>query len=110
MKSLVAVYEATSLFHELNNVNNLEAALLRASIFVRSKVKDIGEQVPDDIKLAVCYLAKDECEPQQVKSIERSDYKETFADKSTSYRDLAMNLLEPYMEKKKEDESGVFFF
>lgn len=107
MKSLITADEAKSLFAELNNVSDLEAALLRASIFVRSKVKKIDEQVPDDIKLAVCYLVKDEKEPQQVKSIERSDYKETFADKGTSH-DLAMDLLEPYMQTG--NESGVFFF
>lgn len=108
MKSLITADEAKSLFAELNSVSDLEAALLRASIFVRSKVKKIDEQVPDDIKLAVCYLVKDEKEPQQVKSIERSDYKETFADKGTSYRGLAMDLLEPYMQTG--NESGVFFF
>lgn len=107
MKSLLTADEAKSLFAELNKVNDLEAALLRASIFVRSKVKKIDEQVPDDIKLAVCYLVKDEKTPQ-LKSIERSTYKETFADKNKSYRDLAMEIIEGYTEP--ENDSGVFFF
>lgn len=108
MKSLITADEAKSLFAELNNVSDLEAALLRASIFVRSKVKKIDEQVPDDIKLAVCYLVKDEKEPRQVKSIERSTYKETFADKNKSYRDFAIEIIEGYTEP--ENDSGVFFF
>lgn len=108
MNTLVSVEEAVALFSELNKFDDLEAALLRASIFVRSKVKKIDEQVPDDIKLAVCYLVKDEKEPQKLKSIERSTYKETFDDKAKTFRDLAMDLLEEYM--KPESDSGVFFF
>lgn len=107
MKSLITADSAKSLFAELNSVTDLEAALLRASIFVRSKVKKIDEQVPDDIKLAVCYLVKDEKAPQ-LKSIERSTYKETYADKNKSYRDLAMEIIEGYTEP--ENDSGVFFF
>ncbi|PFW61544.1 hypothetical protein [Bacillus sp. AFS075034] len=108
MKTLVSVEEAVSLFSELNNVSDLEAALLRASIFVCSKVKDLSEQVPDDVKLAVCYLVKDENEPTKLKSIERSTYKETFDDKAKTFRDIAMDLLEEYMKPKSD--SGVFFF
>lgn len=108
MKSLLTADEAKSLFAELNNVSDLEAALLRASIFVRSKVKKIDEQVPDDIKLAVCYLIKAEKNPQK-KSIERSDYKETFSDSNKSHYDMALELLSSYVEEDK-GESGVFFF
>ncbi|EOV9528865.1 hypothetical protein [Bacillus cytotoxicus] len=107
MKALITAEEAVALFSELNKVDNLEAALLRASIFVRSKAKGLSEQVPDDIKLAVCYLVKDEHVPQ-LKSIERSTYKETYADKNKSYRELAMEILEDYMPQ--ESDSGVFFF
>lgn len=109
MKALLNQEEAIQLFKELNKIDDLEAALLRASIFVRSKVKDIDEQVPDDIKLAVCYIVKDEKEPQ-LKSIERSTYKETYADKNKSYRDLALDLLEGYMQQEEENDSGVEFF
>lgn len=76
--SLIPINEVELLFPDLLEVPDLGAALLRASIFVRSQVTEVPNPVPDDLKMAVCLLVRVEHDGPILKEVSRSDYKETF--------------------------------
>ncbi|MFP3892790.1 hypothetical protein U5N25_03665 [Exiguobacterium indicum] len=107
--------EAVEKLPTLSNLpeTELAAALTRSIIEVEQRflVKQIPVPlpVPEAIKLAVCYLVMDEAVPK-VKSIERSDYKETL-DTSGQYLNKALLFLEPYLNppEPEPESSGVVF-
>ena len=107
--------EAMAKLPTLSNLpeTELTAALTRAIIEVEQRflVKRIPLPlpVPDAIKLAVCYLVMDEAVPK-LKSVERSDYKET-RETSNQYLNKALLFLEPYLNpfEPEPESSGVVF-
>ena len=112
----ITTTEAVEKLPTLSNLpeTELAAALTRSIIEVEQRflVKQIPVPlpVPEAIKLAVCYLVMDEAVPK-VKSVERSDYKETL-DTSGQYLNKALIFLEPYLNPPPEPEpesSGVVF-
>lgn len=109
MQSLLSESEAKALFPQLQ-IDDLGAALIRASIFVRAAcTRPIPEPTPDEIKLAVCLLVQVEKPQTVVKEIARSDYKESF-----DTTDPRWNMIESLLRKYGFTEdpmkpNGVYF-
>ncbi|WP_276916917.1 hypothetical protein [Aneurinibacillus aneurinilyticus] len=110
MNSLLTESEVKILFPNLAGMDNLGAALLQASIFVLSSCSEpIPEPTPDDIKLAVCLLLQVMQPVTQVKSVERSDFKQTFDTKDTRWP-MIERILKKYGYDTGEPEDGVVRF
>lgn len=84
------------------NPNELDAALLRASIFVRSQVKEMPNPVPNELKLTVCLLIQIEKDGPALKEIARSDYKEVYDTKDPRWT-MINSILEKYTDKPNEN-------
>ncbi|MEZ2659290.1 hypothetical protein [Aneurinibacillus aneurinilyticus] len=94
MNSLLSESEAKSLFPQLQ-IDDLGAALVRASIFVRAAcTRSLPVPTPDEVKLAVCLLVQVERPQMIVREIARSDYKESFDTK-----DPRWNMIESLLRK-----------
>lgn len=111
MRSLVLETEATTLFPNLTGMDNLGAALLQASIFVLSSCSlPIPEPTPDDVKLVVCLLVQVMQPVTQVKSVERSDFKQTFDTKDTRWPMIERMLKKYGYDTGEPEESVVRFY
>ncbi|WP_110113262.1 hypothetical protein [Bacillus sp. CGMCC 1.16541] len=111
MMNLLTVEEAQSLFPKLKKVEleELEAAITRASIFIQSQT-ELPFPIPEDVKLAVATMVTLEKDGPAVKEISRSDYREVY-DTSNRQWMIVELVLSKYQPKPKADEekNGVYF-
>jgi hypothetical protein len=109
--SLVTQNEATTLFPNLAGMDNLDAALLQASIFVLSSCSiPIPAPTPDDVKLAICLLVQVMQPIMHIKSVERSDFKQTFDTKDTRWPMIERMLKKYGYDTGELDEDNVVRF